>query len=88
MSSSSDLACSANGRKGLDSVCLDAIIYGLAGPHFNIFCQYSGILHFHPGLLIQNMGMAAGHRGQAHVEIWNHYYLYFLVAPKTWRIRA
>ena len=34
MSSLSNVAYSADGRKGLDSVCLDAIIYGLGGPHF------------------------------------------------------
>ena len=31
------------------------------------FCVFTH-LHFHPGLFVQNMGLAAGHCGQAHVK--------------------
>jgi hypothetical protein len=32
------------------------------------FCVFDH-LHFYPSLFVQNMGLAAGHRGQAHVKI-------------------
>ncbi len=33
---------------------------------------------------MQNMGLAAGHCGQAHVKKNGYLYLYFVVAPKNW----
>ena len=42
------------------------------------------MLYFHPGLLMQNMPLAAGPCGQGHVKIWNHVFIYFVVAPKNW----
>lgn len=33
---------------------------------------------------MQNMGLAAGHCGQAHVKKNGYPYLYFVVAPKNW----
>jgi len=33
---------------------------------------------------MQNMGLAAGHCGQAHVKKNGYLYLYFMVAPKNW----
>ena len=37
------------------------------------------MLHFHPGLLLQNIGFAARPRGQAYVKIQEHDYIYFVV---------
>ncbi|HCO92720.1 MAG TPA: hypothetical protein DIU00_02010 [Phycisphaerales bacterium] len=41
-------------------------------------------LHFHPSLFAKYMAFAAGPDGEDHVKIWEHYYLYFSVAPKDW----
>jgi len=41
------------------------------------------MLHLHPGLLLQNMGFAARPRGQAHVKIQEHHYIYFVACTNA-----
>jgi len=47
---------------------------------FCVFCH----LYFHPGLFVQNMGLAAGHCGQALVKKSGHGFYNFRFAPKNW----